>query len=696
MIDKIYSKLDCLYKKTSNPYECIVESRKLLEQSFKHAVNINSDEKISLGQCMNAYYSLASSDKRYESIANQLRAQLNKLIHDSDLDLESISTLDLLALLNKVRGVLDAIFGKKTLDSTLKYQSDTNQDQTLAIHSTARFTLVQAGPGTGKTHLIVERLIRDLNNCRNKKIVGLAFTNEAAKNLQNRFTYKVFGTENFQLSHLVQIGTIHSFALNSLRAYAKIKQEEFPFEVIDQEEYRQIELEFNHSEELIADYLRANNLLTFDKIIEICLDQLKNDPDFQKFLTSDLYEVVIDEAQDLALQDSRLIGALFSNSPDLRIFAVGDQRQNIFAFRSGSIKNVLESVNYRPTYFSLHRSYRCPESVLSFVNQIKFADCENPPLHNPKNPGCAIHFSRTLSEHQEFSEIADKINELHHIKNIAFSQISILTPTSYSFNNISNELNSHQIPFKSYGGIATLKPEIRAFLNFIGAIESKKYPLLKLSSNLAEGISIKPNEKFEDILLKLIIRSELLNQKDASSVFNLVADNIQFSNSIYNTKEQMIELANAYTSAKRCDNATASLLLELVEFIFKLNIKSQTELKQLLSPGMEEAQPFFDSPSVKSLFIEEYPTNYVSLSTIHSAKGKEWDYVFVPGLTMDKFPAYRRNINDETKKFFVACTRSKKELFLSSPMSYVISTARGLWNRTNLPPSIFVKNLDLD
>jgi DNA helicase-2/ATP-dependent DNA helicase PcrA len=117
------------------------------------------------------------------------------------------------------------------------------------------------------------------------------------------------------------------------------------------------------------------------------------------------------------------------------------------------------------------------------------------------------------------------------------------------------------------------------------------------------------------------------------------------------------------------------------------------EISVSLSPNNEDFTMFYRKTADFTFEKEIKENDYVTLSTIHSAKGKEWDYVIIPGLSQDTFPRYNTDdLNAELKKFYVACTRTLRKLYFTRPVSITVSNNRGTWT-FNKGRSIFIRDL---
>jgi ATP-dependent exoDNAse (exonuclease V) beta subunit len=130
-----------------------------------------------------------------------------------------------------------------------------------------------------------------------------------------------------------------------LKEYFKNNKEVFDYTIINDEEFKDIQKEFKNEELLIDKYLNEYNLLTFDKIIEKFIQIIKEDKNFQLFITNYLNEVIVDEAQDLDEKQYEILELLKKYNKDLKLFFVGDQRQNIYDFRGGSLNHIEKNIS---------------------------------------------------------------------------------------------------------------------------------------------------------------------------------------------------------------------------------------------------------------------------------------------------------------------------------------------------------------
>lgn len=626
--------------------------------SLKFEAHNPKDIGDSLYNNMENYYKQHNSS--LYNIATELRKQLNYYVHNAATCIPSTEIV--FDFIRKTTQILNPIFNRKVeLEDSEHMLSilDINPEQQHAVDCNDRTILVNAGPGTGKTYLIVDRIIHSARLSGEKKIIGISFTNESAKELRKRFEYKIFATKDICHLDKVKITTLHSFLYSQLKEFYSESDIPFEYDFIDDETYRQIKEDYRNDMNLVKAYLDDNNLFTFDDVINVFSKTLVDTPKLIEYLSQNIYEIIIDEAQDLDEKCYKILKQIHDYSKTLRIFAVGDPRQNIFGFRGGSLKN-FTGVGFSPTKFSLRKSYRCPNNILEFVNKLKFEDGDFEDLYNDTNIGEAPSHNEYYDEKEEAEKIALEIAKIKkNNDNINYSDISILLPDRYSFSTYNEQLSRNNIPYKNFGGTKEIKPIVSEFLNLIGAINHKKHCLLQLLNynEIAYQYNCQKGISYEKIF------SELRNNMEFKTIYNIIKNP---------TYKSFIEIADEYIKAALhfITNEDIVILHNFCNKLDKYQITSYSEIRKLVSPNAEDFTDFYHYPNTKIDSCKLKTNDAVTISTIHSAKGKEWAIVFIPRLAYGLFPSRKDNLNEATKKFYVACTRCKQKLYLSYAYHY--------------------------
>ena len=522
-IKNIYEEMDLLINSLIPNENKANDLRKIFERVLKLSLGYAlSDNQQNLYEMINTYV-LKSQRHDLQYISHKLRKDLNKWSHDTpdplkENDLFNYS-ISLQNIIKEITGVtITANTDKINIFSLSKINPKLNEEQKKAVLSTSKLTLVNAGPGTGKTTLIVGRILNELNMNKDKKIFGLSFTNKASEELQHKLDNQIFSTTLLEYKNNIYTGTLHSFALKLIQDYFELNEKTFDFIIIDDIELKDIKGEYNNDENQINNYLKENKILTFDMIIDLFLNTIKNNEKFQNFLSNKIDEIVIDEAQDLDKLQYEILYLLFKHINNLKLFFVGDQRQNLYAFKGGSLSNISEFFNDETnvSYIQLKHSYRCPQTVLSFVNEFKFKDNDNIKLFdasNNKKNGNRLELLNFENKEEEANWIA-KLIDAKKTDNTKLNDIAVIYTTTFYFQEILEALNAFKIPFKVFGGQWIIDENIRLFRFILSYIyTNNNYALKNIQkfwiNNILEGKDI------DEILIPLsdMDMSKKLNYK---------------------------------------------------------------------------------------------------------------------------------------------------------------------------------------
>gem|GEM_PF-2148767 len=716
-IEKIYKEIDFLVQSLIPNENKANDLRKIFERVLKLLLGYDaSDNQKNLYEMINLYV-LDSKRKDLQYISHRLgedlqdkshklRIDLNPWAHDNPAKLDNESLLEysteLQNIIQEMTGISNVVSSNGTKSFSLdKLTLNTEQEQ--AILSQKKLILVNAGPGTGKTYLIIGRILNELNSDNSKKMFGLSFTNKASEGLQQKLDNEIFSTTLLEYKNNIYTGTLHSFALKLIQDYFEINKKTFDFIIIDDVELKDIAGEYNNDEIEINKYLKENKILTFDMIIDLFLNTIKNNERFQNFLSNKIDEIVIDEAQDLDEQQYEILYLLFKHIDNLKLFFVGDQRQNIYAFKGGSLSNIRKFFNDETNvaYVELKYSYRCPQTVLSFVNKFNFKDEENIELIDAyKKDGNSLKLLDFENKEEEANWIA-KLIENKKTNNTKLNDIAIIYTTTFYFQEILEALNAFKIPFKVFGGQWVIDENIRLLRFILSYIyTSNNYALKNIQKfwinhelegkNIDEvlislsdmNISKKPNYKNLQTIL-MFIKKQQEKITDPLDILTKYLKEIE-DNNLFTEKEIDI-LGN---------------LKNIIEN--DLNLNDYDALKLSFSPMHPELNKFY-LRSDEIVDSEWYNDDdiFVNVNTVHSAKGLEWNNVIIPGMAQDSFPRWYpddetkdKEIPNELKKFYVACTRSKENLYLTRPKNVKIKSKKnGKYYTFERDVSMFVSNL---
>ena len=689
-IQSLYKELDTISKSLLSNEAKANDLRKLFEKLLHQMLDTDPSKKhISLNDLIDEFI---KKEQKYDLqyTFHSLRKDLNPWSHHTD---EKLDEWDLKDYAARLKNIVRIITGEKdhSDEDVIKPFSlndlTLNEKQKEAVLSKSKITLVNAGPGTGKTHLIVGRILEGINKDNNKKIFGLSFTNKASDELQHKVDNKIFLSTLIQFRNNITTGTIHSFALNFIQKYFEFKERIFDFIVIDEAELKDIKDEFENDKECVEKYLTENKMLTFDKIISMFINTMKSNENFQNFISDKLNEIIVDEAQDLDKEQYEILSLLYTHIKDLKLFFVGDQRQNIYAFKGGSLNNILEFFKNETDFamVGLGHSYRCPQNILYFVNHIDFNDCENIQLSNAAgNVGNRLTIEEFSDKEDEANWIAKLIKQKKD-DGVKLNEIAIIWSNTFYFKEILEALNAYGISFKVFGGQYFINPHMRLLRLVLNLISTNNGYALKAIQTFMIGEDLEGKD-IQEVMIQLA-GMDPSKYKSHRNLYHI----LKFIKEKQIAEQTPLDAVNDFIAFISKEKIFDEKVLELY-YSFKMIIENDLtldnydKLKLAFTPNHPDFAQFYSRSDEIVPCENEDDGNFVTVTTVHSAKGLEWDNVIIPGMSQESFPRWfkdederKKEFPNEVKKFYVACSRSKQNLYFTRPKKMEVYSKK--WNR---------------
>ena len=559
----------------------------------------------------------------------------------------------------------------KEISISQPYLAGLNEQQLDAVLCPTDIVFVSAGPGTGKTHMLTGKLVYAIDTSDTpQRIVALSYTNTAARQLGERFR-KALQESGVSKEHSIYNGTIHSFCYRMLKGFYK----DFNQIILDDEELwelaEDIQGTLNAPMDKIMDCLKSNirrvtpelyekvcqvkdalQVISIQDILSLFLDALDADPNFQQWMREKASIVAVDEAQDLSELNYLILDRMLEVIPGLKVFLVGDPRQNIFEFNGGSYRNLHDFLSRHPDHVTktLTITYRCGKAIADYVNTFRFSDCENAQLQPVSPDAGAIGVERAFTEREEAVRVLAEIKKIGNL-----SKSAVICNNLKYLNELIVLLIERGIPYKVFGGRKLLKKHIRLLNHVLRIIDSDNAYSIRKVAQYA-GIDIvengrKKKSKFYASLLgqKILAAKEVLPKSSFEGIAYLVITEILQSPE--DTREDLQEFLNLAGEFQTISDYLAAFATDRERFT-----------------------QFYESDYVEC----PIPTDkgFLTVSTIHSAKGLEWDNVFIMGLCEGNFPnpyfckaktpqEEDEFFNNEWKKMYVASTRAKENLILT-------------------------------
>lgn len=604
------------------------------------------------------------------------------------------------------------------------YKKCLNDDQLKAIITLKGPLLVIAGAGTGKTRVIVHRLSYMIENGIDPhKILLLTFTRKAASEMINRAQTLLNGKS---IKGMIG-GTFHSFASYVLRKHANMIGLHPKFTIIDQSDSEdtidliRTELKYNTAErkfpkknrlqeiisiarncnssikdvietqfdgllefvkdiELLAkgyaQYKKICNILDFDDLIEFLRDALRDNQSFRKRIQDQFQYIMVDEFQDTNIPQKEIIDYIAEKHQNIMV--VGDDAQSIYAFRGANLENILRFPEKYPNcrVIKIEHNYRSSQNILGFTNSIlgNAVIGYKKKLYSDYDYNTLPIVKKFYSQEEEAEFIVNKIIDISE-KNIAYRQIAILNRADWHNRFIQTELLKKNIPYVVIGGfkfnerkhVKDVISYLRIIINPTDAVAWHR--VLKLVSGI--GVTI----------ASTIIKHLLTNKG------NVTFDTFE-GKRFYDDLKKLQDMMQAISGPAISINGKIEIIkkyyapiLEAREHDFKSRLLDVDVLSEL-AKKYDDLETFLsdfalDPPNknaagqTKPLIDESEDDSAITISTIHSAKGLEWNTVFVPHALDGMMPSNRvRNIEEleeERRLFYVACSRAKEQLFITYP-----------------------------
>lgn len=601
-----------------------------------------------------------------------------------------------------------------TKSNTTTAQPHLNSRQQEAIASRAPQIIVAAGPGTGKTYTMVERLARLLaEGLAAEHLFAITFTNKAAREIRQRLTAKLAET-----AHPIFSGTFHTFCLHWLRKAQPeltvignesrelvLKQ---LFATLNRQERSRIRAEItNHfqahttrHQALPASPQVQGYLAHLEALVAVDLDGIiptflicLHDPDFQKMVSNAVHYLLVDEFQDVNQAQYELVTTLADTA---QIFAIGDPDQAIYGFRGSDLKFFFQ-FSQRRNVSTLHLStnYRNrPEILKAAGNLIRHNSLRSQiNLSATRKKGGSLHQMISKNGQQEGRLIARTIERLVGgtssltvdqigAGNFTFRDIAILFRMGRQAAILSAELEERGIPFQQSGASPFfLQPEVRPLYHFL--LEATGRATMADSLHLFASLKGIGHTTLDLLEQKLPVTSQDIWQELA---------HIEIPRPAMDKIAALHEMLELYRNGADTD---ASHGLAQVANLLGLDLDHELvnrfiNLARALG-GMDAVAHHLLKHAESTVYDDR--AEAVSLMTMHGAKGLEFPVVFIAGLEEGLCPyiSATSDVEEERRLFYVAMTRAREQLFLSRSLTRHGHECQPSRFLTEIPETLFTK-----
>ena len=619
----------------------------------------------------------------------------------------------------------------------MDYLKTLNDEQKKAVMHLNGPCLVLAGAGSGKTRVLTTRIAYLIDNgIPSYNILAITFTNKAAKEMKERVETLVPGNYAF-------LGTFHSLGVRILRENSKECGLESNFTILDSDDVlslikrimknkeidpkelapsyvrnrisfiknenlspREIDNLFNTiSEKRVLDIyqtyqelIHKNNSVDFDDLLVLPVELFKKYPEILDKYQEKFKYILVDEYQDtneVQYQFNKLLASKYRN-----LFVVGDANQSIYGFRNANFRNILNfEKDYKDAYVvTLESNYRSTNNILECANCVIRNNKERKELNLKGTIGDGVKTQYITCENgkMEALTIIDEIKKLYN-QGYDYKDIGILYRTNGQSRLLEEVFLKENIPYNVVGAYYFYqRKEIKDLLSYLKLINNQNddIALRRVINEPKRGIGEKAIENLSNEATRLgssmfdaISKGRELAFKDLILDMIKAQDNLSLTEFI----DYVIDksgMKESLTSEKSLEN---DLRLDNLEEFKSVTASFEERTGSVnLSDFLEEISLVADISEHK----EE--KDAVTLMTIHSAKGLEFDCVFLCGMEEGIFPHQNSfgsdaEIEEERRLCYVGITRARKVLYLTNAHSRI------LYGREQVnPPSRFIKEIDKD
>ena len=472
---------------------------------------------------------------------------------------------------------------------------------------------------------------------------------------------------------------IYSRCVNTQQSLEIVLKKYFPWCLEHQERLGELFNGYTETKE-------QQRVLDFDDLL-LFWNALAENPDGAQMLRQQFQKVLVDEYQDTNILQAQILKNICPDGKGLT--AVGDDAQSIYSFRAATVRNILDFPDEYPgtVLIPLEQNYRSTQKILDVTNRViaEATERHDKQLWSSRGDGSMPILVTCSDEDAQTTWVIDQILDRRE-KGIALKQQAVLFRASHHSMALEAELGRRNVPFVKYGGLRFLETaHIRDLMSFLRLAENPldsvagfrvlvllpgvgQVKAASLLESLREGgghfdtwAEWSPPTALKDHWPRLL---HLLKEMEHRSESNAgVATDIHATRLFY---APLLETKYDNVQARLNDliqlEAIAARYQSRTEFLAEMTLDPPSSTQEL------PADPFLDE-------------DYLILSTIHSAKGLEWDSVYVihaadGNIPSDMATGSPEEIEEERRLLYVAMTRAKNQLSVVRPERYYFHNRR--------------------
>jgi ATP-dependent DNA helicase UvrD/PcrA len=623
-----------------------------------------------------------------------------------------------------------------TSDAPRDFAAELNPEQAAAATHGDGPLLIIAGAGTGKTRTLVYRVAHLIERgVRPDRILLLTFTRRAAQEMLNRSERLVGAT-----SKKVHGGTFHATAHRLLRRFGSAAGLAKDFTIMDQGDsadlmqlsrsslgYAQKSKRFPKKETLqyvysrhintgfsvedilrdgypqfldyladfgkvFADYTdrkQARNLVDYDDLLLFWAMMVEHSPELAAKISGLYDHILVDEYQDTNVLQARILRGMCRAHSNITV--VGDDAQSIYSFRGANFRNILGFPKQfeNTTIVTLEQNYRSTPPILEATNTLisRASERFTKNLWTQREGGEPPWLVAAQDEQQQTQFVVDRILELHE-EGTPLREIAVLFRAGYMSADLEIELTNRKIPFEKWGGLKFLEAaHVKDVLAFLRILENPRdevswYRILLLLPGIGDATARSAIETMANAAWE----SAAFGRYTAPARARVA-------------HASLVKLLDELRTGPSADDAKVAADIARVRMLYDSILRekydrpepriSDLDQLQVIAAGYPDRAAFLSALALEppqatqdlAGASSKDDDDLLVLSTAHSAKGKEWEAVFLIWAVDGWFPSARCLGNDEEtdeerRLMYVAMTRAKNYLSVTYPLN-AYSTRRG-------------------
>jgi len=609
-----------------------------------------------------------------------------------------------------------------------KWLEELNPEQLAAVTHGEGPLLVVAGAGTGKTKTLACRVAYLISQGVDpKRLLLLTFTRRAAQEMLRRAA--ALGARGAPSAARAWGGTFHAMANRLLRRYARAAGLRRDFTVMDQGDAEDLMNLVRHAmglhsrekrfprkatclaiysrcvngreelprvlarhfpwcsgwetelRQLFAEYVtrkQGRNVLDYDDLLLYWAELLRDD-ELSRTLTAEFDHILVDEYQDTNIVQAEILRGMRNGCENVMV--VGDDAQSIYGFRAATVRNMLDFPRQFPgtTTVTLEENYRSLTPILETTNRLIAEATERytKDLWSARGDGGRPRLVMCRDETEQDAYVIERVLQ-HYEQGIPLRRQAVLFRAAHLSASLELELTRREIPFHKYGGLRFLEAaHVKDLVAFLRVLENPRDEMAWFRVlQLLEGIGPASAARAVEHIASHRFDPRAIGTFDAPPP----------------ARDRMAELSILITDLADAGAKHPASQVERIRRFYEPLLKDHydnpivrsrdLESLEQIATGYRSRRAFLvdlqlDPPSSTSdlagaPFVDE---DWLVLSTIHSAKGCEWDVVYLVHaadgfLPSDMATGSAEEIEEERRVAYVALTRARDVLYVTWPLRY--------------------------